>query len=72
MTSVQTPNDALALVALACTRSLALRAMRPAKTAFIASRRPADCQVLVHLPPACVRIRRKASGSAPAARPRSP
>jgi len=72
VTNAQTPNDALAIVAVACTRTLALRCMGPAKTAFIARRRPADCQVLVHLPPTRVRIRRKAPGSAPAARPRSP
>ncbi len=72
MTNVQTPNDALAIVAVACTRRLALRAMRPATTAFIALRRPADCRVLVPLSPARVRIRRKALGSARAARPRSP
>ncbi len=72
MTNVQTPNDVLAIVAVACTRSLALRAMRSAKIAAIALRRPADCQVLLPLSPACVRIRRKALGSAPAASPRSP
>jgi len=72
MTNVQTPNDALAIVAVACTRSMALRAVRSAKTAFLALRRPAPCRVLPLLSPARVRIRRKASGSAPAARPRSP
>ncbi len=72
MTNAQTPNDALAIVAVACTRTLALRAMRSAKTASFALRRPADCRVLLHLLLARVRIRRKASGSAPAAPSRSP
>jgi hypothetical protein len=46
MTNVQTPNDALAIVAVACTRTMALRAVRSAKTAFLALRRPAPCRVL--------------------------
>jgi len=72
MTNAHPQNDALAIVAVACARSPALPAIRPAETAFLALPRPADCQILVCLPPARVRIRRKALGSAKAARPRSP
>ena len=68
----QTHNDALALVVVSCTRNAALRAIRPAKTAFIAVRRPADRQVSLHLTLARTPTSGKAPYSARTSLPRSP
>ena len=72
MTGAQTHNDALALVAVSCTRNVALGAIRPAKTAFIAGRRPADRQVSLHLTLARTPTSGKAPYSARTPLPRSP
>jgi hypothetical protein len=72
MTDTQTLDDADALVTLSCTRTVAVGAIRPPKTAFTSVGEPVGCQVLVHPTHARVRIGRKAPSFAPAALPRSP